>query len=612
MEEHPKTNVRSSNQPNPTSAAGDPRSGTRTSFALLFALSGVACMATLDRAEVDAVVAARRDTSIRADDRPAPSILLEYAELAVARSTANDPRHRVALLNDGDDALLARVHAIRAARETIDLQTFIWSDDEVARFVFFDLLRAARRGVRVRLLVDQMGVGLTSETLARMATVHANLEIRIFNPVGLRSGPAVFLKNILLRFRAINHRMHNKVMTVDGRIGIVGGRNIADEYFDRDPTYTYVDREVLVVGPAVADMAASFKEYWSSRYAVPAEHLVDVGRVILGTPEYSLPAWERPPVPSCLAALDRAADGREITRSMTSSPLYAVGRVEFVADPPGKRRASAGDDGASTLERTRAKLVAAAEHSVLVQTPYLLLSREHVAAIGAMRARNPQLEVAVSTNGLASADQAHVYGLSFKHRMRMLRDLGLRIHEFKPTPASARRFVSRYDELRAEARRLGRREPCLGIHAKSVSIDSRIAFVGSHNFDPRSYRRNTEACVVIYDRAVAESLEDEIRAAMCPRNSWLVAAKKRVPLVSSLSGIVGSLSRALPLFDLWPFRYATCYELRAGMSPVPPGHPNFHEHWRDVGWFPGVEPLSGGVVTTQAFSAFGGLTSSLM
>jgi phosphatidylserine/phosphatidylglycerophosphate/cardiolipin synthase-like enzyme len=145
-----------------------------------------------------------------------------------------------------------------------------------------------------------------------------------------------------------------------------------------------------------------------------------------------------------------------------------------------------------------------------------------------------------------------------------------------------------------------------------VCIDSRIAFVGSHNFDPRSYRRNTEAGVVIYDRAVAESLEDEIRAAMSPGNSWLVAAKKRVPLVSSLSGIVGSLSRALPLFDLWPFRYATCYELRAGMSPVSPEHPNFHEHWRDVGWFPGVELLSGGVVTTHAFSAFGGLTSSLM
>ena len=104
--------------------------------------------------------------------------------------------------------------------------------------------------------------------------MHANLEIRIFNPVGLRSGPAVSLVNVLLRFRALNHRMHNKVMTVDGRIGTVGGRNIADEYFDRDPTYTYIDREVLVLGPAVADMAASFKEYWSSRYAVPAEHLV--------------------------------------------------------------------------------------------------------------------------------------------------------------------------------------------------------------------------------------------------------------------------------------------------------------------------------------------------
>jgi phosphatidylserine/phosphatidylglycerophosphate/cardiolipin synthase-like enzyme len=575
----------------------------------LCALAAAACTSTsLDRAAVHAVVAARRDTSIRADDRPASSLLQEGAMEALARSTADERRHRVALLNVGDEALLARIHAIRAARETIDLQTFIWSDDQVARFVLFDLLRAARRGVRVRLLVDQMGVGVTSETLARMTSEHANLEVRIFNPVGMRAGSAVSLENVLLRFEALNHRMHNKVMAVDRRIGIVGGRNIADEYYDRDLTYNFIDREVLVLGPAVGDMADSFEEYWSSRFAVPAEHLVDVGRAILCTADDRRIAWERPRVPDSLAALDRAADGRDLTRSLRSSPLHAVGEVEFVADAPDKGRAG---DGPSALERTRAELVAAAEHTVLVQTPYLVLSPELVEAVGAMRARNPHIDVATSTNGLAAADHAHVYGLSHKHRMRMVRDLGLRIHELKPVPGSARRFVARYDELRADARREGGRDPQLGVHAKSVCIDARIAFVGSHNFDPRSYRMNTEVGVVIYDRAVAESLEGEIRAAMSPGNSWLVAPKEHVPFVSSLSGLVASASRALPLFDLWPLRYTTCYELREGMTAVSPGHPDFHEHWRDVGSFPGVD-LSSDLVITHAFSAFGALTSSLM
>ena len=150
----------------------------------------------------------------------------------------------VSLLELGDDALLARVHLIRAARRSIDLQTFIWRDDPTSRFLFDELVAAAERGVLVRLLIDGLNMPAKPEQLARMASAHRNLEICLYKPLSWNSESSRigFLKNLLFKARHMNRRMHNKLLLIDGRIGIVGGRNYEGKYYDRNREFLFRSR----------------------------------------------------------------------------------------------------------------------------------------------------------------------------------------------------------------------------------------------------------------------------------------------------------------------------------------------------------------------------------
>ncbi|MDQ3268880.1 MAG: phospholipase D-like domain-containing protein, partial [Pseudomonadota bacterium] len=259
----------------------------RVSAALL-ALCLSAC-ATLspqqaERASAVAAAAQSRETSC---DRPGacatPSALRELAGHAFAESTPQQPRHYALILDEGTDALLARIHLIRSATGAIDLQTYIYQEDDAGRLVLDELLAAARRGVHVRLLMDQLAAIGNVDTLAALAGAHANFEVRLYNPMlgqARISYPQYVLAGLCC-WRNLNQRMHSKLLMIDGAVGIAGGRNYQNDYYDWDDEYNFRDRDVLVAGPAAREMAEDFNRFWSDRRSVPLARLRDVGRRLL-------------------------------------------------------------------------------------------------------------------------------------------------------------------------------------------------------------------------------------------------------------------------------------------------------------------------------------------
>src|SRR6185312_1884783 len=249
-------------------------------------------------------------------------------------------------------------------------------------------------------------------------------------------------------------------------------------------------------------------------------------------------------------------------------------------------------------------MIASAKREVLLQTPYLVMSDQAQKIFRRLHKRAEPPRIVVSTNSLASTDAFAVYAMSYKHRKRYLTKFGFEIHEMKPhavaaavdnqlanlgmdsmtpapetaTPASARqaRFHllgsrgsnSEPAPLLSEGRRFG-------LHAKSIVVDDTFAMVGSHNFDPRSDHYNTEAGVIVYDHTFSDQLRHSILRNTQPENAWVIAPRRAViPVLSDLNQVIGSVSESLPLFDLWPFRYATSFDLKPGCQPLRTTDPN--------------------------------------
>jgi phosphatidylserine/phosphatidylglycerophosphate/cardiolipin synthase-like enzyme len=586
----------------------------------------------------DAVVASTTDRSSschQPDHCAVPSPLMDAASKAMAAASPAHPTHVVTLLDDSEPALAARINLIRAARRSIDVQTYIWDQDDTGKLMLDELIHAARRGVQVRILADQLFSFNDPALLDTLARVSPNLQIRLYNPTfhKARTEPVEFAAGVVCCFLHFNQRMHNKLMLVDDSIGITGGRNYQDRYFNWDDGFDYVDRDVMVGGPAAKEMAASFSLFWKHRRSVPLTHLRDVNRQMLAdktTPTWPVPTYRRP---QRVAQLQQLAEDPAWLQAWLVEPTLTVGKVDFFTDLPSKtdkpdrRRA---DD----FTRHIMRLVASAKREVLLQTPYLVMSHRAQRIFRRMHRVAEPPQVIVSTNSLASTDAFAVYALSYKHRKRYLQKFGFEIHELKPhppgaaedyelanlgaddpqpsaftaSPANARkaRFHllgshgsnSKPAPLRSEGHRFA-------LHAKSIVIDDDFAMVGSHNFDPRSDHYNTEAGVIVYDHTFANQLRQNILRDTQPENAWVIAPRRAViPVLTDINQAIGSVSEQLPLFDLWPFRYATSYELNPGCQPMRATDPAFYNCYTAVGDFPDVA-LSPKLIITRLITAFG-------
>jgi len=552
-----------------------------------------------------------------------PSPYRALAQQAFAESTPAAPHHYVNLLEGGADSLLLRLHLIRSAQHTIDLQTFIFAEDDAGYLVLDELVKAARRGVKVRVIVDQLFSLDDPQLYAALARAHVNFELRVYNPTFHKAStpPLEFAAGILCCFLRFNQRMHNKLLLVDDAVGIAGGRNYEDRYYDWDDRFDYRDRDVLVAGPAALQMRDSFQRFWVNKESAPLSRLRDVAAEILAdgvdAPGYAGHAYRNP---ARVAALSRRADDAAYIGAFAARALR-VGRIEYFSDEPGKLR-QPDEPRDNELSRRIMALVRGARSQIVLQTPYLVLSNTARDVFARLQREQPALRVIVSTNSLASTDAFYVYALSYKYKKRYLK-LGFQIHEFKPFPAEAADLVADYATLaagggggdggyqkygRAPLSRGGVR---IGLHAKSMVIDDEVTVIGSHNFDPRSYHYNTESGFIIFDRALADAVRASILRDSEPDNAWIIAKRPRTNLLSRINGAIADFSAALPMFDFWPFRYAGSYELDPGCRPSPPSDPGFYGCHTDVGDFPDVR-LPSKTIYTRIVTAFGaGLLSIL-
>ncbi|HEY8011702.1 MAG TPA: phospholipase D family protein [Rudaea sp.] len=604
--------------------------GLAAALMLLCLVSGCA-LDPLHARRAAATAAAAQDRAIdcaaaREDACASASPYRALAAAALAQSTSAQPVHYVNLLDRGADALLLRVHLIRSAQRSIAVQTFIFSEDDAGYLILDELVRAARRGVKVQVIADQLFSLEDTHLLAALARAHENFELRMYNPTfhKARTPPLEFAAGILCCFWRFNQRMHDKLFLIDDTIGIVGGRNYENRYYDWDDAFDYRDRDVLVAGPAGAAMRASFAAFWNDAHTVALSRLRDVATDILGAginaPPYATHSYRNP---ARVAELSRRADDIDFMREHFADQAQRVGRVDYFADAPGKP-ATSGAGPAHESTQPLAALLREAHSEIVLQTPYLVLSSAARRLFRDLRKQQPHLRIVVSTNSLAATDAFYVYALSYKYKKRYLK-LGFEIHEFKPFPAEASALIADYAELGAAPtaapvpqRRakyaqapLKHRGVRVGLHAKSMVIDGEITVIGSHNFDPRSEIYNTESGIVVRDRAFAERVRASILQDAAPENAWTIARRPPNRFLGRINNAIAAFSAALPIFDFWPFRYASSFELNPGCTPLAPGAPGFYACYTDVGDFPEVDlPLK--TIYTRIVTAFGAGLISVM
>ncbi|MCC6242930.1 MAG: phospholipase D family protein [Gemmatimonadaceae bacterium] len=420
----------------------------------------------------------------------------------------------VVALEEGDVSMVARAWLTDAAEKTIDVQYFIFTADNVGLIAIDYLLRAADRGVRIRLLVDDFMVEADANALLAL-DAHPNLEIRLYNPttnIGKKLPEKLF--NLTTDFRGFNQRMHNKTFIVDGQVVITGGRNIADEYFDYDHAYNFRDRDVLLVGGAAGAVQRSFDQFWGNDLSVPVTALVrnavapaDTAVTYRYLHDYACdPTNFWPQVRERIAKVPTTFE--EIR---ASGALVWSDSVTFVTDAPGKNAGADGLGGGGASTDTLAALIKAARTSVTIQSPYLVTTALSQGLFRDAIARG--VRVRVLTNSLASTDNLDAFS-GYQRERETLLAMGVELYEFKPDAAVRRQVMTGALQTTLAF------APVFGLHAKSMVVDEQIAVIGTFNLDPRSANLNTECLAVIRDRQIASNLARAMDVDMHPENAW--------------------------------------------------------------------------------------------
>ena len=403
-------------------------------------------------------------------------------------------------LADGRDALAARLVLADAAECSLDVQYFIWNKDMVGRVLLERLLRAADRGVKVRMLLDDFGTEPSDAVLLAIDS-HPNVEVRMFNPITLRS---LRLLGIIADFRRTNRRMHNKSFIADGQVAIVGGRNIGNEYFEASDASNHADLDLAVIGPVVGEVSAAFELYWTHRTAVPISKLT--------TPSPERDAAERAGLIEhyTTAVQSEYADtvrGSEFARQYQDGLVtWFWSPASIVHDHPEKVLTCSTKTETHLAPKLR-ELVHATESELFLVTPYFVAGKDGVALLAGARRRGAR--VVVITNSLASTNSLPVHS-GYRRYRRALLEAGVELYEIKPTASSGRRRSGGgWFGSMGSGGSMGAGSSGSSLHAKAFAFDRRTGFVGSYNLDPRSSRLNTEMGVVFECPPLAKRLPEE-------------------------------------------------------------------------------------------------------
>lgn len=415
----------------------------------------------------------------------------------------------VRLISDANDALLARIALANRAKHSLDLQYYMFHSDATGSLLAQRLLAAADRGVRVRLLLDDLHVAGNDDVL-RILDGHPNIEIRVFNPFLERNASVWGIgKQFAGDFSRLNRRMHNKAFMADGAMAIVGGRNIGDEYFDASSDVNFRDLDALTIGPVVAEVGQSFDRYWNSAQSFP----------IAAFHQYRSSPAELDELRKTMAAKARSFSESGYAQNLVSrvgdlaheapSTDWAWGQASYLSDDPEK-----GNPAVDTKGLLMAPAIGAwmegTQHRLTLISPYFMPGTKGVAYLQGMRERGVAVEVL--TNSLASTDAGNVYVAYASYRPAMLK-AGIQLYELKPDARRTRGSSHFFGSSSSGGNSL---------HAKAIVVDEVHAFVGSMNLDPRSVNLNTEDGVVVESPVLAKALLAIFADATKPIHSYQV------------------------------------------------------------------------------------------
>jgi putative cardiolipin synthase len=438
---------------------------------------------------------------------PQPGGALAQLELALRpKLAANDSGYRA--LDSNEDGLRWRLAIVDSARHSLDMQYYFWWEDETGQLVMKHVIEAADRGVRVRLILDDLTTILEDDrTLkvrdwqAAMLNAHPNIELRLFNAFRVRSlaGRAF---EFVRRMDLMNQRMHNKLMVADNRAVILGGRNIGNEYFGFAKEFNFRDLDLLGVGTVARQASGVFDRFWNSDWVVPASALK------LHATRRDLRA-ETPAILEKLAGTP-VLDRFPLNRGDWSAALADLARTAHV----GSSRVLTDVPGAGTAVRHRMPaamrdLMAGAQRELLIVNSYVIPDEQDIELFRELAARG--VKVRILTNSLASQDVPAVNS-HYKRWRRPLLKAGVELYESRPD-AAIRTAVADTPPSKAEF---------MGLHVKAMVVDRKRVFVGSMNLDPRSEELNSEMGVVVDSEALAAQIAGIMERDLLPENAWRV------------------------------------------------------------------------------------------
>jgi len=412
----------------------------------------------------------------------------------------------------GADGFLTRMQMINAAERTLDMQYFIFRGDDTGRLVTGAMLKAADRGVRVRLLLDDGETLSGDDQIAPLAS-HPSIEIRTYNPFRYRgSKQLIRVAEFIFNKSRLNYRMHNKLLVVDNSVTILGGRNIGDQYFQIDPEEQYADNDVFAVGPIVRDISASFDEYWNDALSIPNEALTPGKSSRSALEEHRELAVDDP--------AEAKADGIDFVKRVESGEPFAgliSGRLplvwapaQLIVDSPDKKSVVEGDRAGRLMWDKVVRATLGVQSELLMITPYLIPGDEGMQQLTELRDRG--VRIRILTNSLRSSAFPLAHSGYMGYRIPLLEE-GVELYEIRSRLGNARGS----GQTAAMASHGN-----YSLHAKMFVFDRQSILVGSMNYDPRSMYLNAEIGILIDSPELAQELVRRFEAMAQPANAYQV------------------------------------------------------------------------------------------
>jgi putative cardiolipin synthase len=417
------------------------------------------------------------------------------------------------ILSSGVDGFLTRAQMINTAERTLDLQYFIFRQDETGQLLTDALLRAADRGVRVRVLIDDGDTLEGDEQIAALGS-HPQIEIRIYNPFVYRGHVEMF-RAVEFAFTSsrLDYRMHNKLLVVDNAIALVGGRNIGDQYFQIDPDSQFGDDDVFTAGPIARKLSDTFDEFWNCAMAIPVKGLANGNQTGAALEAYrkTLDEHRQQVKTDGIDYASRVATGEPLA-GMSSGRLPLVwANAQLVYDSPEKKRVENGEMVGRLMHRSVAEVAAAVQSELLMVTPYFIPGDAGMQMFKDLRKRGAR--VRVLTNSLESTPELLAHSGYMHYRLPLLED-GVELYEVRALLGNAQ---GSGQSLAAS------RSGNYALHAKLFVFDRQKLYIGSMNFDERSRSLNTEIGLIIDSRELAQQTAVRFESIVAPANSYALA-----------------------------------------------------------------------------------------